>query len=204
MPKKTAPTAAPRTERVYQLKISLREARPPIWRRVLVPGRYTLEQLHEVIQQSFDWGGYHLHLFTYRGQQYSSPPPGAEAGDQEFMEDAEDERSVTLAGLGPEAKEKLLYVYDFGDDWEHEVLVEKVLDAVPGDPGAGHPVCLTGKRATPPEDVGGMWGYAEFLEVIGDPQHEEHEERLEWVGGSFDPNAFDLAEVNQRLASLKG
>jgi hypothetical protein len=97
-------------------------------------------------------------------------------------------------------KDKCLYEYDFGDSWEHEVLVEKIL---PREQGKRYPVCLTGKRACPPEDCGGIWGYAEFLEAINDPQHPEHEEMREWVGGEFDAEAFDPDEVNRELQRLK-
>jgi hypothetical protein len=96
-------------------------------------------------------------------------------------------------------KDKLIYEYDFGDSWEHELLIEKIL---PPEAGKRYPVCLTGKRACPPEDCGGIWGYASFLEAIQDPQHPEHEEMVEWVGGKFNPEAFDLDEVNREIQNL--
>jgi len=95
---------------------------------------------------------------------------------------------------------KFLYEYDFGDGWEHELLVEKIL---PAEPGVGYPRCLKGKRACPPEDVGGVWGYADFLEIMRDPNHPEHEDMLEWVGGEFDPEVFDLEEVNAELEEMR-
>jgi pRiA4b ORF-3-like protein len=113
--------------------------------------------------------------------------------------DIEDARPVILAALVRGEKSKLLYEYDFGDSWEHELLVEKIL---PRDEGKRYPVCLTGKRACPPEDCGGVWGYASFLEALHDPEHPEHEEMLEWIGGEFDPEAFDLDEVNVELQRL--
>jgi hypothetical protein len=106
---------------------------------------------------------------------------------------------VTLAEIAPAAGDRLVYEYDFGDGWEHDLLVEKVLEP---EPGATYPVCLKGRRACPPEDVGGIWGYAEFLQILGDPDHPEYEERLEWIGGEFDPEEFDVEDVNAALASL--
>jgi hypothetical protein len=107
---------------------------------------------------------------------------------------------VTLGQVAPREGLKFRYEYDFGDGWLHQVLVEKVL---PPEPGQSYPVCVKGRRACPPEDVGGMWGYQDFLEAIQDPNHEEHEEYLEWVGGEFDPEAFDLDGVNVALSDLQ-
>jgi hypothetical protein len=107
---------------------------------------------------------------------------------------------VRLSELVTKPKQRLLYEYDFGDDWEHEVGVEKILDA---EPGVRYPVCLAGTRARPPEDCGGIFGYADFLEAIRDPKHEQHDEKLEWIGGEFDPEAFDLETVNDCLRRLK-
>jgi hypothetical protein len=96
--------------------------------------------------------------------------------------------------------ESRLYEYDFGDRWDHELVIEKIL---PLEAGKHYPACLAGKRACPPEDCGGIWGYAGSLEAIHDPKHPEHEEMLEWVGGEFDPDAFDVDEVNTGLQRLK-
>jgi hypothetical protein len=139
------------------------------------------------------WEGSHLYQFVVGGIAY---------GDPNMMEDmeGEDARRVTLATLVRGKKYKFLYEYDFGDSWEHELLIEKML---PPEAGKRYPVYLTGKRACPPEDCGGIWGYAGFLEAIQDPQHSEHEEMVEWVGGEFDPEAFDLGEVNKELQRLK-
>ncbi|MCF7732997.1 MAG: plasmid pRiA4b ORF-3 family protein [Akkermansiaceae bacterium] len=110
--------------------------------------------------------------------------------------DIEDEREFSLAGLAPAARKKLRYEYDFGDGWLHEILVEKLL---PPDPAMRHPVCTAGKNACPPEDCGGIYGYYDVLAAVNDPKHPEHEERLEWLGGSFDPESFDLDAVNKTL-----
>lgn len=118
----------------------------------------------------------------------------------EYDFDVRSERTVKLSQLVPGEKFKFLYTYDMGDSWEHEILVEKVL---PAEPQTRYPICLTGKRACPPEDCGGVWGYTEFLEAIQEPDHPEHESMLEWVGGAFDPDAFTLDEVNQQLKQIR-
>jgi hypothetical protein len=138
------------------------------------------------------WEDAHLYQFVVSGIRYGDPRLLGEL-------DAEDARTVPLATLGLREKVKFVYEYDFGDSWEHELLVEKIL---PWDEGKRYPVCLTGKRTCPPEDCGGIWGYASFLEAIRDPEHPEHDEMLEWVGGEFDPDIFDLDEVNRELQRL--
>jgi hypothetical protein len=178
---------------VYQIKVSLKGSKPPIWRRIQVTGETTLAQLHRILQRVMGWESYHLYQFVVGGIEYGDP------GMLEEME-GEDARRVTLATLVRGEKDTFLYEYDFGDSWDHELLIEKVL---PFEAGKRYPVCLTGKRACPPEDCGGIWGYAGFLDAIQDPQHPEHEEMLAWVGGEFDPEAFDVDEVNRELQRLK-
>ncbi len=126
---------------------------------------------------------------------------GIEYGDPALLGEleAEDARAVTLDTIVRGERFKFIYEYDFGDGWEHEILIEKIL---PPEEGKVYPVCLTGKRACPPEDCGGIWGYADFLEAIQDPKHPEHDEMLEWVDGEFDPVAFDPDEVNAKLQHL--
>jgi hypothetical protein len=174
---------------VHQLKISLQNSKPPIWRRVQVPSNITLGELHHVIQQAMGWYDCHLHQFTVGGIDYGEPAP-------EWEFEVENENRVRLEQVAPEPKNKLSYQYDFGDDWQHQILVEKVL---PAEPDVTYPICLKGKRACPPEDCGGVWGYDDFLQAIQDPNHPEHETMLEWIGGDFDPEAFSVDEVNQRL-----
>lgn len=184
-------------ETVYQLKVSLKGIRPPIWRRIQVLGSTTLQELHFIVQAVMGWANAHLHQFTIDGIDYGQPVPDPIPG---LDSDIRNENTVTLAQVVTGEKFKFLYVYDFGDDWEHEILVEKVL---PLDPKVSYPVCLKGKRACPPEDCGGPWGYADFLAAIQDPSHPEHEEMLEWIDGSFDPEAFDLDQSNQQLAAFR-
>ena len=177
--------------RIYQMTVALKGIRPPIWRRVQVPGTLSLAAFHDVIQTVFGWTDTHLHQFVIAGRTYGQP--------DDFDEAVEDESGVSLAeALGVRTK-RFLYVYDFGDNWEHEVAVEKI---VAGNSGSERPLCLGGRRHRPPEDCGGPPGYQNFLVAIRSPAHEEHDAMLEWVGGSFDPAAFDIAAVNRALIAL--
>ena len=175
---------------IYQIKVTLRDSKPPIWRRLQVTGDTTLNSLHLILQEAMGWEGYHLYQFIV-GQTYFGEP------DPDF--DAEDDSKVKLSQIMPLEKQKFTYEYDFGDSWLHEILVEKIL---PPEPGVRYPLCLKGKRACPPEDCGGVWGYDTLLETIKDPGNEEYEEMMDWLGGEFDPEAFDLDSINQRLESI--
>jgi len=174
---------------IYQLKITLQRSKPPIWRRVLVPGDITLYRLHRIIQGAMGWWDSHLHQFIVGEVYYGEP-------SSEDWYEVKSERRVRLNAIAPCEEFKFTYEYDFGDDWLHTVLVEKIL---PPDPAQKLPVCIKGKRACPPEDVGGVWGYEIFLEAINNPKHQEHASFLEWIGGSFDPEQFDLDAINARL-----
>jgi hypothetical protein len=180
---------------VFQIKVTLEGSKPPIWRRLLVRSEITLGDLHHIIQAAFGWEGYHLHQFIVGDTYYGEPHP-------EYFDYVEmhDEQNVTLDRIVAGEGFKFRYEYDFGDDWRHQVAVERILVA---EPEQDYPVCIKGRRACPPEDVGGIWGYYDFLEAIQDPKHEEHDEYLEWIGGAFDPEAFDLEEVNEALAALR-
>lgn len=187
-----SPVATPgSSKRVHQLKVVLRGVRPPIWRRLQVPSGMTLAELHRVVQVAMGWADYHLHQFEIGGVTY-----GVDDGEGwgPAPEDEGHTRLDRVAGKGT----RFTYEYDFGDGWEHVVTVEDVLDA---EAGARYPVCTAGKRACPPEDCGGVWGYEAFLAAVADPDHEEHEDLLEWAGGQFDPEYLDLVAVNRALAS---
>jgi hypothetical protein len=186
---------SPKTQSIYQLKVTLRYVKPPIWRRILVPGDVDLGLLHEILQVAMGWLGGHLHAFSAGGVGYSIPDEDDVFGGSDL-----DERTVTLSEVAPAEKSRLTYQYDFGDDWNHDIAVEKIL---PREEGKRYPACTAGKRACPPEDCGGPWGYGEFLEAIRDPKHPDHKMWTEWVGGSFDPEAFDLDETNEGLAAIK-
>ena len=185
-------TKRPRAH-IYQLKVSLKGAKPPIWRRVLVPSDMDLGRLHRVIQAAMGWMDCHLHQFIAGHTAFGVADDNAPEWDMEI----EDERKWRLEQLLPREKDKLRYEYDFGDGWDHVVTLEKVL---PGDPEQALPRCVAGRRACPPEDCGGIWGSANLLEILADPKHEEHDEMLEWLGGEHDPAWFDLEETNRMLA----
>jgi hypothetical protein len=192
----SAPPAV--ASQVLQLKVTLKGSKPPIWRRVLVESSATLDQLHEVIQAAFGWWNYHLYEFEFGRTRYGIPDPdGFDFGPP--IRDARKARLDEVAGTGS----AFTYTYDFGDNWEHKVIVEKVLDA---SPVASLPACINGRRAGPPEDCGGVWGYEELLAILGDPSHPEHAERAEWAsawgGAALDPDAFDPNEFSDNLRSL--
>ena len=174
---------------VFRLKVSLRDVKPPVWRRLEVDARTTFGELHDLLQTAMGWLDYHLHEFEVVGQRY---------GDPGLLEDPDvlPESRVRLGDvLGPSARFR--YMYDFGDNWLHELVVEKALEP---RPGVAYPRCVGGRRACPPEDVGGPWGYAELLEVLADPRHPDHDQRRRWAGEGFDPERFDLAEVDAMVA----
>lgn len=172
----------------FQIKVSLRDVRPPIWRRLLVPSDILLPKLHQVLQAAMGWHDSHLHLFRVGNDCYAPP------GDWEPL--GRDSRGVALADLAPRRGARLVYEYDFGDGWTHDIVVESVSP----EPCDG-PRCTGGRRRCPPEDCGGPWGYAEFMEAIADQSHERHDELREWCGDSFDHAEFDVESAN---ASLRG
>lgn len=181
---------------IYQIKVTLRHSKPPIWRRIQVPGDINLAKLHRILQVVMGWEDYHLHQFIVGGTYFGQPHPDYE----DFGLEMRDEKRVKLQQIVPGEKLKFVYEYDFGDNWQHDLRVEKVL---PPEPGVRYPRCLKGKRACPPEDVGGVWGYDSFLEAIQDPDHPEHDIMLEWIGGEFDPEVFDLDEINAALRRVR-
>lgn len=215
------------TRKIYTLRITLRDSKPPIWRRVVVPSHITVGQLHEVIQIAMGWTNSHLHQFMLQDKSLINRDPDVIArlsdegryddifaatrgirvfvakvtpfGDPTEME-GEDEDAVALAEVCPKVKSKLTYEYDFGDGWEHIIEVQKIENP---KPGVEYPVCLAGKLACPPEDCGGIYGYYHMLDVVDDPDHEEHHDLVEWLGDDFDPEAFDNDEVNRVLAEWR-
>lgn len=180
-----------------QLKVSLWD-RPSIWRRLLVPADIKLPKLHAVLQASMGWTDSHLHRFSYEQTNYEPAFQMEEAWDPD---ESQDEAKVRLSAVLNREGDWLLYQYDFGDNWEHEVRVEKLLPAPPSR--ARQAVCLAGARACPPEDCGGISGYERMLKILAHPKHREHDETLQWLGESFDPVVFDIARVNTALRKLK-
>lgn len=175
---------------VYQLRVTLLDMDPPVWRRIQLRADTTLGELHAVLQEAMGWTNSHLHKFVIGRTEYG--PRFAGLGFR-------NEDKTPLHQVAPKEGSYLIYEYDFGDSWEHEVRVEELL---PGEPGARYPRCVAAERAGPPEDCGGVWGYEELLEILGDPEHPEHGERLDWIGEAWDPEAVDLEEINRRLTRL--
>lgn len=188
--KKAAPSPPPSA--AYALKITLKGIRPPIWRRLLVPDSVSLAGLHAIIQTVMGWKDQYLHTFVIAGREYGEP---STEGIRRIL----DERKFTLRELVPAAKTKIKYTYDFGDDWEHEIEVEEILP-VPADQAL--PVCLKGKRACPPEHVGGAWGYGALLEARANPRHPERQTFAALIA-TYDPEAFDVTAVNAALRKLR-
>lgn len=182
---------------IYQIKTTIKSSKPPIWRRFVVPHSISLHSLHKVLQVLFRWEDYHLHEFTIEGEAYGIPDPEE---DPFWEKEVIDERKTVLSKVAKKERRHFDYWYDFGDNWHHDIVIEKIMQ---NQTSMKHPRCIGGKRASPPEDVGGVWGYKYFLDAINDPNHEEHDEKLEWIGGEFDPEAFDIDEINEELEHIK-
>ena len=177
---------------VLQVRITLADVDdPPVWRRVLVPAAYSLDRVHAVIQAAMGWQDYHLHAFRLGGVSYAPPDPGDELGYR-------DETKYRLADLAA-AADQIEYEYDFGDSWEHELIIEARAVALDG---TVYPACIAGEGACPPEDCGGSYGFAEFKELLAGPPSAEREEMLQWAGGDYDPARFDLMAASKAVAVI--
>ena len=178
------------SERIARLRVELQDLEAKIWRRIDMPLSSTLEALHEAIQRSMGWTFSHLWEFEIGDRRYSDP------SFREFDEEAAfySAKGLRLGTVIARGVDRFVYVYDFGDDWRHDVIVEEVRD---GDPDMEYPAFVEGARRCPPEDVGGARGFMDFLEAVLDPTHEEHQALLDWYGGPFDPS--DLDETPARL-----
>lgn len=183
---------------VYRIKVGLRGAKPPIWRRLEVIGDCRLDELHETIQIAFDWYDGHLHVFE---------TPYGDSGMPDSQLGHGDEADVTLEQVLPSEGDKIRYIYDFGDDWDHEIRVEKVITAADSPEGAAYPRCTGGRRAAPPEDCGGIYGYLGLIETLRDPSDVEHGDMLDWLGladaAEFDPAEFDAKAVTRALSGTR-
>ena len=179
---------------VFQFKITLKDLLPPIWRRIQVPGDYTFWDLHVAIQDAMGWLDYHLHTFELTNPETGQKEEIGIADEVFGWEDHELHPGwqCKISGYFTHENKKALYLYDFGDAWRHEIKLEKIL---PKDKQVQYPVCLSGKRACPPEDSGGIRGYGELLAILLDGDHEQYEEMLEWVGEDFDPEHFDIEDI---------
>jgi Plasmid pRiA4b ORF-3-like protein len=172
---------------IYQIKVTLVHSRPPIWRRLQVESGVTLDRLHDTLQLVMGWTNSHLHGFRF-------PSSQKDARGRLLPIERADEKATRLDELLRRRTDWLVYDYDFGDSWEHELLLEEIH---PRLPSTRLPIVLAGRGACPPEDVGGLPGYYHFLEAIKDPNHPEHEDMLEWAGKDFDASAFDVQEINR-------
>jgi len=179
---------------MYQVKVTLVGSKPPIWRRLLVPSTMRLSDFHGVLQIAMGWTDSHLHEFVAKGERYGASDAGTDYGPGE-------ESRVKVGQVLEKEKDVMDYEYDFGDGWRHKIVLEKIL---PFDKKTVLPKCVAGKRACPPEDCGGIWGYERLLKVMRDPSDPEYEETLEWLGEDLDPEAFDMAEVNAVLQECFG
>lgn len=181
--------------KTYQVKITLKGSKPSIWRQVLIPSDLSLPDFHKVIQTTMGWTNSHLHQFIKNRTYYAPKMP-----DDIFWDEADnvDYSKLKISDLLKKEKEKIIYEYDFGDGWEHEIVLEKIENKVMDKKDV---TCLKGKNSCPPEDCGGIWGYYDMLEILKDPDHEEYEDYSEWLGVDFDPTYFDIEEVNEMLGS---
>ena len=190
--RKNTHTKKLKQKHAYQLLVVLEGSEPKIWRQITVPGNMTLADLDRIIQAAMGWTNSHLHQFTIEGQVYG-------VLDDEWIDEMPSlpDNGFTLdAVLGTEVK-SFSYEYDFGDGWQHQVEVQMVM--VADEKRNSWPMCLAGANACPPEDVGGLGGYEEFLEAIGDPIHEEHDSMRRWCGGPFDLQGFDVNSANRDI-----
>ena len=177
--------------KILELDIILRDSKPKIWRRVLVPDNMTFLELHYIIQFAMGWTNSHLHQFVVGNYDRRIGIPY-----EDDFEEMEDGREVKINSLLNAPKDKILYEYDFGDSWAHLIEVRQVHEP---EPGKKYPVLTGGAMACPPEDCGGIWGYQDLVKELKKKNSREYEELLEWLGGEFDPEAFDINETNKEF-----
>lgn len=182
---------------IYQLKVTLLGTSPPIWRRLLVLADLSLAQLHDVLQAAMGWEDGHMHEFRMGRRHFGRPNP-----EDRLMgiPPVENERTVRLSGVLGRVGAKAIYTYDLGDSWEHGLVLEKRL---PADPNTAYPVCTGGQLACPPEDCGGIEGFYDLLDTLGDPAHDRYDELRDWLGEDYDPDAFSVDDVNRMLTPLR-
>lgn len=186
------------TKQIIELKIELEGAKPKIWRTFQVEADTTFSQLHKIIQKVMGWEDYHMYDFTVAKTNIIDPRGGSDFGTGRDVEKA---NKVKLSDFIEKKGQKFSYMYDMGDSWEHKLTVKNLFEV---ENDTNYPKVLEGERACPPEDCGGIWGYMELLEILKDPKHPEYEERIEdWLGEDFDPENFDVEEVNKKFRKTK-
>jgi hypothetical protein len=185
------------TPQIYQIKITLSDTKPLIWRRFLIDPNETLFKLHKTIQIIMGWTNSHMHQYRKNKIYYGKVDKRVEA---DFGFEVLDEKKFKILQVLDKLKAKLIYEYDMGDSWEHILVLEKIL---PEDDKIKYPVCLDGAMACPPEDSGGIPGFYNFLEIIGNPDNDEYDEMMKWSGGEFNPDEFNLHAINHSLQRMK-
>jgi hypothetical protein len=180
-------------DKIYQVQIALKGVKPKVWRRLLIPSNLLLSDFHKIIQTSMGWTNSHLHQFIKNRTSYTE-----KVQEDDFWDEMNyvDYKNIKVSDLLKKEKDKIIYEYDFGDCWEHDIILGKIL---PLDANTKYPLCLTGKMNCPPEDCGGILGYSDMLEILQKPDHEEYESYIEWLGEKFDPEYFNKDEVNELL-----
>lgn len=201
MPDRWVPTPAPARQtsrgqtaasRILQLKVTLRDTKPPIWRRLLVAANTSLFDLHRILQAAMGWHDGHLHEFEHDGELYGESDP-------EWDMVRRSEQKTKVGTLLKRPGDQMLYNYDFGDCWLHTILVEEVL---PKEEGRSYPCVLKGRRACPQEDSGGPWGHQNKVKILRDPGDPEYADLIEWLAPGYDPEEFDLGFANAKLAEI--
>jgi hypothetical protein len=182
-------------DQIFQIQIALKGSKPKIWRRILIPSDLLLLDFHKIIQTTMGWTNSHLHQFIKSRTFYSIKQPDDDMWDEMDNVDYMKEK-IRISDLLKGEKDKIIYEYDLGDGWEHDIIVEKIL---PIDNMIKYPICLAGKMSCPPEDCGGIWGYSDILEILKQPNHEEYESYIEWLGDDFDPEYFSADDINKML-----
>jgi hypothetical protein len=179
--------------KIYQVKIELFESKPKIWRRLFVQNDTLLSDFHKIIQTVMGWTNSHLHQFIKNNTFYTR-----KWKDDDFWDDLNnvDYKNFKISDLLKQEGEQIIYEYDFGDGWQHNIILENILLS---EDETQYPICIDGKMNCPPEDCGGIWGYSNILKLLNQPDNPEHENIIDWLGEEFDPEFFDKDEVNRRL-----
>jgi hypothetical protein len=176
---------------LYEIRVQLQEIEPPIWRQLRVRPQTSMARLHRILQKAMGWTNSHLHVFKIGDKEYGE-------GDFNWDFEVHDYSGMRLEDAFAKGRKSFSYEYDLGDSWRHDITLLGTVEGAEGERIA----CVAGARACPPEDCGGVSGYYELLIALSDPEHEDHEMLLEWVGGKYDPDAFDAAKVDRRLKRL--
>ncbi len=176
------------TKNIYQIQVVLKNSKPKIWRRILVPTDISLSDLHKIIQISMGWTNSHLHQFIV-GKLFFAPT-------ESELEGSTDTQKIKLTTVLKKKNDKILYEYDFGDGWLHEIILEEIQL---NDKNIKSPICIGGKQSCPPEDCGGIYGYINILNILSNHKHEEYAEMMDWLGDEFNPEYFNIDATNKLL-----